>query len=128
MFSHVTIGTDDFERAWAFYDALLRPLDLGRIGRHGDAVGYAATPDALPQLWVTRPFDRAPAGPGNGDMVAFQARDRPTVRLLHKIALEGGGRCEGPSGLRPHYHPDYYGAYMRDLDGNKLCVCCHAPE
>jgi catechol 2,3-dioxygenase-like lactoylglutathione lyase family enzyme len=126
MYSHVTIGVGDFDRAVAFYDQLLAPLGLTEIARHGDAVGYAATPDAPPQFWITRPFDGGAASPGNGGMVAFLAADREAVRTIHAIALAGGGSCEGPPGLRPHYHADYYGAYMRDPDGNKLCVVCHA--
>ena len=128
MFSHVTIGTNAPGRALVFYDRLLIPLGLARIAQHGDAVGYAAAEDASPQLWIMPSFDGGPASPGNGAMVAFQATNRDTVRLLHGIALANGGSCEGPPGLRLHYHPDYFGAYLRDPDGNKLCVVCHMPE
>ncbi|AAU45694.1 hypothetical protein D8O27_29525 [Burkholderia mallei] len=60
-------------------------------------------------------------------MTAFLAADRATVDRVYALALRAGGASEGAPGLRPHYHPDYYGAYFRDLDGNKLCVCCHEP-
>lgn len=58
---------------------------------------------------------------------AFAAASRAVVRATYQTALENGGTCEGPPGLRPQYHDNYYGAYFRDLDGNKLCVACHAP-
>ena len=68
-----------------------------------------------------------PATPGNGQMIALLAPSREIVNRCHALAMVHGGSCEGPPGLRPHYHPDYFGAYMRDPDGNKLCVCCHEP-
>ncbi len=61
-------------------------------------------------------------------MTALTAPSRAVVDRCHALALAAGGTCEGPPGLRPHYHPAYYGAYFRDLDGNKLCVVCHEPE
>ena len=61
-------------------------------------------------------------------MIAFAAPSRAAVRASYRIALDGGGTCEGPPGLRPQYHENYYGAYFRDPDGNKLCVASHAPE
>jgi catechol 2,3-dioxygenase-like lactoylglutathione lyase family enzyme len=61
-------------------------------------------------------------------MVAFVARDRASVRKAHAIALRNGGSDEGAPGLRPEYHENYYGAYFRDPDGNKLCVVCHGHE
>lgn len=59
-------------------------------------------------------------------MVAFLVHDRATVDDIHRMAMDVGGTDEGRPGLRPHYHPDYYGAYFRDRDGNKICICCHA--
>lgn len=60
-------------------------------------------------------------------MVALLAADRAAVRLAYQTALEHGGTDEGAPGLRPEYHPHYYGTYFRDPEGNKLCVACHAP-
>ena len=60
-------------------------------------------------------------------MTAFLASTRAVVDRCYVVALQMGGRCEGMPGLRPHYHPNYYGAYFRDPDGNKICVCCHEP-
>ncbi|MBK1659834.1 VOC family protein [Paracraurococcus ruber] len=127
MYSHVTLGTADIARAIAFYDRILAPLGLRR--QESDLAkafaGYAAAPDTTPQFWVLRPLDGGPATAGNGLTVAFEAADRPTVDAVHAAALAAGGRDEGGPGLRPHYHADYYGAYFRDPDGNKLCCVCH---
>jgi catechol 2,3-dioxygenase-like lactoylglutathione lyase family enzyme len=80
-----------------------------------------------PLLLIGAPHDGAPATVGNGAMTALLARERACVDAAHAAALAHGGRCEGPPGLRPEYHAHYYGAYFRDPDGNKLCVCCHEP-
>ena len=129
MFSHVTLGTNDAARAVAFYDPLLALLGLKRQESDLDKgyASYAAAPEVTPQFWITAPLDRQPATVGNGMTIAFEAPDRATVDRFHAAALAHGGRDEGPPGLRPHYHPDYYGAYLRDPDGNKLCCVCHRP-
>jgi catechol 2,3-dioxygenase-like lactoylglutathione lyase family enzyme len=129
MFSHVTLGTGDIARAIAFYDRALAPLGLARqeSDTGGGYAGYAAAPDTTPQFWVLRPRDGAPASVGNGVTIAFEAPDRAAVDAAHAAMLAAGGTDEGGPGLRPHYHADYYGAYARDPDGNKLCVVCHRP-
>ena len=124
MFSHVTIGSDDIERAAAFYDAVLAPLGQSSIFRDADHAAYGAVRGA--RVWIMRPFDRGPARPGNGVHVAFTAPDRAAVDAFYEAAIAAGGTCEGPPGLRQHYHPNYYGAYVRDLDGNKIQAVCHA--
>ena len=128
MFSHVTLGARDLDRAVAFYDRILAPLGLARQVNDTDQghVGYAA-PGGPPQFWVLRPFDGQPASAGNGTTIAFEAPDRATVDAVHAAILGAGGRDEGGPGPRPHYHADYYGAYARDLDGHKLCIACHRP-
>lgn len=129
MYSHVTVGTNDYARAKAFYDAVLAPLGLRCIHDSAEegAAGWALDPDRAPHFWLVRPFDRQAATVGNGVTVAFEAPDRATVDAVHAAALAAGAQDEGAPGLRTHYHPDYYGAYFRDLDGNKLCVVCHRP-
>ncbi|MGM9482634.1 VOC family protein [Roseateles sp. NT4] len=126
MFSHIFLGTRDFERALAFYRPLLALL--GATERFCDPsnswAGWQSTPGPRPLLVLGKPFD-GEHEPGNGQMVALLAASRAQVDEAHALALAQGGRCEGPPGLRPHYHPNYYGAYFRDLDGNKLCVACH---
>lgn len=130
MYSHVTVGTNDIRRAVAFYDPLLEGLGLARQESDLDKghAGYAEAPEVTPQFWVTMPLDRKPATIGNGVTIAFEAADRPSVDRFHATALAHGGTDEGAPGLRAHYHPDYYGAYLRDPDGNKICCVCHRPE
>jgi catechol 2,3-dioxygenase-like lactoylglutathione lyase family enzyme len=129
MFSHVTLGTNDAPRAIAFYDRVLAVLGIAR--QESDPgkgyAGYATAPEVTPQFWIMTPFDRKAASIGNGVTIAFEAPDRVSVDRFHAAALAHGGTDEGAPGLRPHYHPDYYGAYLRDPDGNKLCCVCHRP-
>jgi catechol 2,3-dioxygenase-like lactoylglutathione lyase family enzyme len=110
MFSHVCVGTNEFERAEAFYGALCDALGLKL--RFSDQKAAAAA-------WQPEDCDRP---------LLFLAESRATVDRCHAIALARGGRCEGQPGLRPHYHANYYGAYFRDPDGNNICVCCHREE
>ena len=130
MFSHVFVSVTDFERALRFYSAVLGVLGLEQ--RFCDPTkpwaGWHSEGKARPFFVICHPFDGHHHSPGNGQMVAFAASKRSTVDRAHAVALAQGGTCEGPPGLRPHYHASYYGAYFRDLDGNKLCVACHAPE
>ena len=74
--------------------------------------------------WYGR-YDQKDATPGNGVTVAFDAPSRAAVDAFHAAALAAGGTDEGPPGVREHYHSNYYGAYVRDPDGNKICVVCH---
>ena len=130
MFSHIMVGVSDFDRALAFYKPVLDALGIRfRFVEPGRPwAGWQSSPDPRPLFLIGRPFDGQPHAAGNGQMVAFLAQSRAQVDQVHALALQHGGSCEGPPGLRPHYHPDYYGAYFRDPDGNKLCVCCHAAE
>ncbi len=130
MLSHIHIGIADYDRALAFYSALLGELGLQRRFAERDKgwAGWQTPGVARPLFLIGRPFDGRPADAGNGQMIALIAPDRATVDRCHALALSLGGRDEGAPGLRPHYHADYYGAYFRDPDGNKLCVCCHQPE
>ena len=127
MISHVFIGVDDFKRALLFYSAVLHALDLEMKFSEPDKdwAGWVARDQPRPLFVIGRPFDGAPHQAGNGQMIALLAPTRSVVDAVHAAAVEQGGRCEGAPGLRPHYHPNFYGAYFRDLDGNKLCVCCH---
>ncbi|MBK5553714.1 MULTISPECIES: VOC family protein [unclassified Pseudomonas] len=129
MLSHVFIGITDFDRAMAFYQPIMAALNLQT--KFCDSTkpwaGWMSKDAPRPLFVIGTPFDEHPATPGNGQMIALLAPNRESVSRCHALALANGGSCEGPPGLRPHYHPDYYGAYMRDPDGNKLCVCCHEP-
>ena len=129
LLSHVHLGTNDFPRAMQFYTGLMQQLGLVQKLRD-DAKRWAGWmhPEApRPLFLVGHPFDGAPAHPGNGHLTALLAPDRPTVDRVYAWAIHNGAQDEGPPGPRPHYHPDYYGAYFRDPDGNKLALCCHTP-
>ena len=130
MISHVHVGIGDFDRAFAFYSAVLAVLGLELKFKEPDNgwAGWMTPGVARPLFLIGRPFDRRPASPGNGQMLALLAPDRAAVDRCHAVALAQGGLSEGAPGLRPQYHAHYYGAYFRDPDGNKLCVCCHQPE
>jgi hypothetical protein len=75
-------------------------------------------------LWVGTPFDQPPAAIGNDTMVAFRASSRRQVGDFHAAALAGADRCDGAPGPRAYYSPDFYAAYVRDPDGNKLAAAC----
>lgn len=124
MFSHVTVGTNDLDTATTFYDAVLTPLGLRQRVVAPDGGPPAAcwtTPGTrLPRFYVYAPFDRMPARPGNGGMVAFLATSTAAVDAAHAAGLRNGGSDEGAPGPRPQYGRGYYGAYLRDPDGNKV--------
>jgi catechol 2,3-dioxygenase-like lactoylglutathione lyase family enzyme len=125
MFSHVMLGSNDLERARIFYDAVMGSLGLSCRKANEQWLLYDKPGAEL--VGICRPFDGKPATAGNGTMIAFSADDRATVDRFHAAALASGGSDEGKPGLRPHYHADYYGAYVRDPDGNKLCCVCRKP-
>lgn len=130
MFSYISLGTRDIARSIRFYDAALAPLGHWRIADY-DPDGQSAAwglDDPGPHLWLTEPFDGNPATVGNGTMVSFLAETRAAVDAFHAAALAHGGRDEGQPGLRPHYGPHFYAAYVRDPDGNKLNAVCYHPE
>ncbi len=128
MLSHVTLGITDFGRALAFWRPLM--ARLGHVERFADAArpwaGWQPLGGGRPLFIITAPFDGATASPGNGAMIAFSASDGATVRDAHALGLLHGGTDDGAPALRPQYHRDYYGAYLRDPDGNKLCLVCHS--
>jgi catechol 2,3-dioxygenase-like lactoylglutathione lyase family enzyme len=121
MFSHVTIGARDLSRAFEFYDAALAPLGIHRVPGTKYA-GWASwqRPGEAVRLWVGKPQNGQPASNGNGWMVAFTAPSRAAVDAAYAAALAAGGSDEGAPGPRPQFAPDYYGAYVRDPEGNKL--------
>lgn len=119
MFTHFVFGSDDPAAAEPFYAAVLPLLGFRRVG--GDAGGFAYVHrDGGLHIVVARPADGRPFGRGNGYHVAFHVPDEETVQRFHAAALAAGGSDEGGPGLRRFYAPDYYSAYLRDPDGNKL--------
>lgn len=124
MYSHVTIGADDPNKLEAFYDATLATLGIAPFFKMEGVLSYGTATG--PKFFVLKPFDNKAHHPGNGWHAAFLASDRKSVDAFHAAALANGGTSEGAPGLRPHYHPNYYGAYVRDPDGNKLQAVCHS--
>lgn len=115
---HVSVGVRDVEAAGRFYDAV-----LGALGyqRYWQSMPYAiAYGEDGYDFWVQLPYDQNPAGVGNGQHVAFNARSIAAVHAFHKAALDHGGSDEGEPGPRPDYGADYYGCFVRDPDGNKI--------
>lgn len=124
MIGYVTFGTNDLDRARAFYDGLLGTLGASRMmefPENGFTL-YGNSPRG-PWLAVTRPYDGNPASAGNGTMAALAMDSRAAVDALHAKALELGGTDEGAPGVRGEEgQRAFYGAYFRDIDGNKLCA------
>ena len=130
MISHSYVGISNLERALAFYAPLMKLL--GHVLKFSDSeqpmAGWKPKDADRPLFLIGAPYDGGAPTPGNGQMIALLAPSRKMVEECYATAIAHGGICEGPPGLRPHYHPNYYGAYFRDPDGNKLCVCCHEAE
>ena len=121
MIGYVTLGTNDLERATAFFDQLMAVIGAGRFMEAETFVAWGTSPEA-PGLSVTRPYDGKPATIGNGMMVALAAKNTDQVDALHAKAMELGGTDEGAPG--PRGDSGFYAAYFRDLDGNKLSTFC----
>ncbi len=115
--SHASIGTNDFPRAAAFYDAVLPTLGAKRIMEHPGAVAWGKK---FPEFWLQVPIDGKPATVGNGTHFGFIAPSKDAVRAFHQTALKAGAKDEGAPGPRPDYGPPYYGCFVRDLDGHKI--------
>jgi catechol 2,3-dioxygenase-like lactoylglutathione lyase family enzyme len=118
MLAHISFGVDELERAASFYDQVLAPLGYTRVWSSAEAVGFGESggPDRL--ALFARP--RAAAAPGAGFHLALQAPNREAVDAFHAAAIGAGGKSAGPPGLRPHYSPTYYAAFVIDLDGYKI--------
>jgi len=117
MLGHLSIGVRGFDRAIAFYDAVLRPIGFVRVWSNPDGVGYGPPGDG--DKLALFPRDDASA-PGAGFHLAFNAPDRAAVDAFRAAALAKGGMDNGPPGLRPDYSPTYYAAFVIDAEGWKL--------
>lgn len=120
MIGYVTLGTNDLERAAKFYDALLGQLGAKRYMEMERLVSWSAG-EGSPGIGVCKPHDGKPACVGNGSMIALHVDSPEKVQVLHETALELGGSDEGAPGLR---FGNFYAAYFRDPDGNKLNAFC----
>ncbi|MBM7061441.1 VOC family protein [Pseudomonas sp. UL073] len=117
ILSHVSIGTNQFERAVAFYDEVLATLGCQRIMEHPGAVAYGRD---FPEFWVQRPIDGQPASLGNGTHFGFIALGKEAVDAFYQAALAAGASGDGAPGPREEYGAPYYGCFVRDLDGHKI--------
>lgn len=118
MIGYTTVGTNDMEKAAAFYDALF--ADMGVNQRAWDMEGFKGWSAGGPMFCISKPFDGEAASVGNGVMVAIAAPDRATVDKLYAKAIELGATDEGAPGPRGGDDSAFYAGYFRDLDGNKL--------
>lgn len=123
--SHLTLGTNDVQRAIRFYDPVLGSLGFSRMPKPDDKPPMYSKDGEMPYVYLYPPFNGEPATVGNGTHIAFTAHSRSAVDEFHSMAMAFGGQDEGPPGLRAHYGENYYAAYVRDPDGNKLQAVCY---
>ena len=122
MLDHVTIGVSDFKRSRHFYDQALHPLDIVRLYAEGEnAAGFGIHPKAF--FWIS-----GRDAVQSGAHIAFAAKDRDTVERFYEAAIRAGGRDNGGPGIREHYHPNYFGAFVLDPDGHNIEAVCHLPR
>ena len=117
VLSHVSLGTNDYPSAKAFYDGVLGTLQIRCLMDFPGGAGYGRK---FPEFWIQSPFDGGRANVGNGVHVAFLASSIEEVKAFHATALALGGTDDGAPGRRPEYTAEYYAAFVRDLDGNKI--------
>ncbi|WP_299152913.1 VOC family protein [uncultured Tateyamaria sp.] len=124
MIDHITFGVRDFARSTAFYDSAFAPLGVKRLftvpKNHAGEVNVTGYGDDRPWFWLVE--EKATTGLLH---VALQATSRAAVDEFHAAAIRAGGTDNGPPGLRPHYHPDYYAAFVLDPNGHNIEAVCH---
>jgi catechol 2,3-dioxygenase-like lactoylglutathione lyase family enzyme len=120
VLDHVGVPVSDFERSKRFYEGALSPLGYELLMEPSDSTaGFGRS--GKPDFWI------AQGEPGNSIHVAFTADDHAAVVAFHEAAVAAGGRDNGGPGLRPEYHPNYYGAFVLDPDGYNIEAVCHRP-
>lgn len=118
IISHVSLGTNDYAAARAFYDKVMATIGVKRVMEHdGVAAAYGKS---FPEFWIQRPFDGGEASIANGVHVCFLAASEEQVRAFYDAGIAAGGTDDGPPGPRPQYSEHYYAAFLRDLDGHKI--------
>ena len=115
--SHVSLGSNRFDEAVAFYEKVLATLGAKRLMAHPGAVAFGKL---YPEFWVQTPLDGRPASAGNGVHFGFLAQSQEQVRAFHAAALAAGAADDGAPGPRAEYGQPYYGCFLRDLDGHKI--------
>ena len=127
MLHHVSVGVRDVARAAKFYDPVLKALGYKRVMDFSPgAIAYGESKDR-PEFWIGLPHDQGVPNAGNGAHVGFIAKTKGAVNKLHDEALKAGGSNGGEPGPRPDYGFAYYGAFIYDLDGNKIEAALMAP-
>ena len=121
MIDHTGVAVTDIAKSKAFYRAALAPLGYALIMEWEQYAGFGVPPK--PDFWIGEGKPNTPPL-----HVAFRAEDRHQVAAFYTAALAAGGRDNGAPGLRPHYHADYYGAFVLDPDGHNIEAVCHTPE
>jgi catechol 2,3-dioxygenase-like lactoylglutathione lyase family enzyme len=126
MLDHITFGVTDFAKSTAFYDRAFAPLGVRRLfdvpKEHSDGVNVTGYGDGRPWFWL------AEQDATRGKLhIALSAKSRAEVDAFHAAAIQAGGVDNGAPGLRPYYHPDYYGAFVLDPDGHNIEAVCHGP-
>jgi catechol 2,3-dioxygenase-like lactoylglutathione lyase family enzyme len=119
MIDHVTLKVTDLQQSRRFYQATLQPLGYVIAMEFPQAVGFAV--DGKPDFWIA-------TGPVCPTHVAFAAKDRASVDAFFRAAVAAGGKDNGRPGLRAHYHPQYFGAFVLDPDGHNVEAVCHRTE
>ena len=115
--SHLSLGTNRFEESVAFYEKVFATLGCKKLMQHE---GAAAFGKLFPEFWIQSPIDGMPASVGNGTHIGFIANSQKEVHDFFRVALEAGATSEGDPGPRQAYGPEYYGCFVRDLDGHKI--------
>ena len=117
IISHLSIGTNQYEQACAFYTRVLSTLGIRVFMEYPGAMCYGKQ---FPEFWVQTPIDGNPATLGNGFHIGFVANSKAQVNEFYDAAIAAGATCDGPPGPRPLYSDAYYGCFVRDLDGHKI--------
>jgi catechol 2,3-dioxygenase-like lactoylglutathione lyase family enzyme len=126
MLDHAGFPVSDYKRSKTFYEKALAPLgyvlvmEVQQTENDSPAAGFGA--DGKPDFWIG-----GEGGLNRAVHIAIAAKDRTTVDAFHRAAIAAGGKDNGAPGLRPHYHPNYYGAFVLDPDGHNIEAVCHSP-
>lgn len=125
MIDHTGVVVSDFDRSKRFYSAALKPIGFDLLAEfpaaitgHTDVAGFGEPPK--PEFWISRGTPNKPAV-----HIAFRVKSRSDVDAFYSAAIEAGGVDNGPPGIRAHYHPNYYGAFVLDPDGHNIEAVCH---
>jgi catechol 2,3-dioxygenase-like lactoylglutathione lyase family enzyme len=125
MIDHTGVIVSNYEKSRAFYEAALAPLGFVKVLEfpaavtgHADVAGFGEAPKA--EFWISRGTPNQPP-----IHIAFRVASRAVVEAFYRAAIEAGGRDNGAPGIRAHYHPNYYGAFVLDPDGHNIEAVCH---